>query len=185
VVKIWATGNTATTSAHLCYLSQEGKGVDWSRTVLFTSAGAGADRRGLTERSHGDLHQFRMIVSLVDGAFLDLLAFVRAYMRQIEQDVGARLDWMVANHRDTGHIHTHVVIRGRDPQGDLMYFTKHYWSHGLRYRAQELAADVPGPLRTAQVRELDRRRMHALSAWVAEHARDAGRCRTQGDGMAR
>jgi hypothetical protein len=38
-------------------------------------------------------------------------------MRQMEEDLGTGLDWVAVNHFNTGHPHSHVVIRGRDDLG--------------------------------------------------------------------
>jgi type IV secretory pathway VirD2 relaxase len=33
-------------------------------------------------------------------------------MRQMEEDLGTRLDWVAVDHFNTGHPHSHVVVRG-------------------------------------------------------------------------
>ena len=72
----------------------------------------------LVERSQGDRHQFRFIVAPEDGDRLsDLRRFTRDVMRQMEEDLGTRLDWVAVDHFNTGHPHSHVVIRGRDDLG--------------------------------------------------------------------
>ncbi|MGY4626466.1 hypothetical protein [Bradyrhizobium sp. USDA 4486] len=35
---------------------------------------------------------------------------VRGLMRQMEGDLGTRLDWVAADHFNTGHPHSHIVL---------------------------------------------------------------------------
>jgi type IV secretory pathway VirD2 relaxase len=32
-------------------------------------------------------------------------------MRQMEADLGTKLDWVAVNHYNTGHPHVHVIVR--------------------------------------------------------------------------
>jgi hypothetical protein len=59
-------------------------------------------------------------------------------MRQMEQDLDTKLDWVAIDHFNTGHPHTHVVIRGRDDQGRDLVIARDYIGHGVRARAQTL-----------------------------------------------
>ena len=73
------------------------------------------DGRAFVERGEGDRHSFRFIVAPEDGDRLsDLRGFTRDVMRQMETDLGTKLDWVVVDHFNTGHPHSHVVIRGKD-----------------------------------------------------------------------
>jgi type IV secretory pathway VirD2 relaxase len=46
---------------------------------------------------------------------------------------------------NTGHPHTHIVIRGRDDQGRDLVMARDYISHGMRARAQGLITLELGP----------------------------------------
>jgi hypothetical protein len=46
----------------------------------------------------------------------DLRGFTRDLMRRMEQDLDTRLDWIAVDHHNTGHPHTHIIVRG--VQGD-------------------------------------------------------------------
>jgi hypothetical protein len=94
VVKVWTTMKTGTTAAHTRSIAQAGKGIDGGYADLFTAEDRVVDRQGCAQRSQDDPHQFRMIISLVEGAPLDLQAYTRAYMAQMARDVGgeARVD---------------------------------------------------------------------------------------------
>jgi type IV secretory pathway VirD2 relaxase len=127
-VKVWTTTKIGTTAAHTCSIAQAGKSIDGGYADLFTAEDRVVDRQGCAQRSQDDPHQFRMIISLVEGAPLDLQAYTRAYMAQMARDVGGTLEWMAATHQDTAHVQTPVMIRGRDLAGRDLYPTKHYWA---------------------------------------------------------
>jgi type IV secretory pathway VirD2 relaxase len=46
---------------------------------------------------------------------------------------------------NTGHPHTHIVIRGRDDQGRDLVMARDYIAHGVRARAQGLITLELGP----------------------------------------
>jgi hypothetical protein len=66
-------------------------------------------------------------------------------MRQMEQDLDTRLDWVAIDHFNTGHPHTHFVIRGRDDQGRDLVIARDYIGHGVRARAQAIITLELGP----------------------------------------
>src|SRR5262249_57824365 len=95
-----------------------------------------ADGDTFTKRSREDRHQFRFIVAPEDGDRLsDLPTFTRDVMRQMEEDLGTRLDWVAVDHFNTGHPHSHVVVRGRDDQGKDLIIAQDYITDGGRGRA--------------------------------------------------
>jgi type IV secretory pathway VirD2 relaxase len=132
--------------AHLTYLQRDGTTRDGGRGQLYGPNSDLADGRALVEQSRGDRHQFRFIVAPEDGDRLsDLRGFTRDVMRQMEQDLGTRLDWIAVDHFNTGHPHSHVVIRGRDDLGKDLIIAQDYITDGLRLRAQERATLELGP----------------------------------------
>jgi type IV secretory pathway VirD2 relaxase len=145
IVRIKA-GDTGSVQAHLRYVQRDG--VTWlgQPGELYDAGSDCADGKALTERSGEDRHQFRFIVAPEDSAELaDLKPFIRDLMRQMEQDLGTKLDWVAADHFNTGHPHTHLVIRGRDDQGDDLVIARDYIAHGLRARAANLITRELGP----------------------------------------
>jgi uncharacterized protein DUF3363 len=52
---------------------------------------------------------------------------------------------MAVDHFNTGHPHTHIVIRGRDDQGKDLVMARDYIAHGVRARAQSLITLELGP----------------------------------------
>ena len=66
-------------------------------------------------------------------------------MRQMETDLGTRLEWVAADHFNTGHAHSHVVVRGTDDRGKDLVIARDYVSYGMRARAGELITRELGP----------------------------------------
>jgi type IV secretory pathway VirD2 relaxase len=123
---------------HLSYLRRDGTTRDGGRGQLYGPDRDRVDGRALVERSQGDRHQFRFIVAPEDGNRLsDLRGFTRDVMRQMEEDLGTRLDWVAVDHFNTGHPHSHVAIRGRDELDKDLIIAQDYITDGVRLRAQE------------------------------------------------
>jgi len=132
--------------AHIRYLQRDGAGHDGKEGQLYDRDGEGADGRAFLERSGADRHQFRFIVSAEDGAQLgDLKTVTRQFMTQVERDLGTPLDWVAVDHHNTGHPHTHIIVRGRDAGGADLVISPDYLMKGLRGRAQQIVTEALGP----------------------------------------
>ena len=132
--------------AHLRYLQRDGTDREEEKGRLYGSETDAADGRAFLEQGREDRHQFRFIVAPEDGDRLsDLRAFTRDVMKQMEADLGTKLDWVAVDHFNTGHPHSHVVIRGRDETGKDLTIAQDYITDGVRLRAQELATLELGP----------------------------------------
>ena len=70
-------------------------------------------------------------------------------LSQMETDLDTKLDWVAANHYDTGQPHTHLVIRDVRDNGKDLVIPRKYISQTLRQRAQDLVK-----LNLAQSRKL-------------------------------
>src|SRR3546814_255428 len=104
------------------------------------------DGKAFLERADGDRHQFRFIVAPEDGAEYDeLKPMIRRLMSQVEQDLDTTLDWVAVDHFNTGHPHSHIMLRGVDDRGDNLVIAREYISHGIRERAMRLATLDLGP----------------------------------------
>jgi type IV secretory pathway VirD2 relaxase len=126
-------------AAHLRYLQREGVTTDGLHGQAYSGEDYRADTRSFVERGLEDRHQFRFIVAAEDGVALgDLKPFTRQLMRQMEQDLDTRLDWLAVDHFNTGQPHTHVVVRGVTDEGKLLYIAGDYIAHGIRARASDL-----------------------------------------------
>jgi type IV secretory pathway VirD2 relaxase len=140
--------------AHLRYIQRDGTTRDGERGQLFGPDRDREDGRAFVERGEGDRHSFRVIVAPEDGDRLsDLRGFTRDVMRQMETDLGTKLDWVAVDHYNTGHPHSHVVIRGKDDLGRDLIIAQDYITDGVRLRAQERATLELGPESDLELRE--------------------------------
>src|SRR3546814_12787950 len=111
----------------------------------------------------------------------------------MEEDLGTKLDWVAVDHYNTGHPHTHILVRGRDERGKDLIIARDYITTGMRERAAEIVSLDFGPrsdfeiedrLRRAVERErltsIDRRLLRAMDAagLGPAHARDAPQAQT-------
>jgi len=132
--------------AHLRYIRRDGVTRDGSPGELYAADTDRAEPQAFLDRATGDRHQFRVIVSPEDGdQYPDLKDLTRRLMGQMEQDLGTGLDWVAVDHFNTGHPHTHIIIRGRDERGHDLIIARDYITHGLRERAAELVSLDLGP----------------------------------------
>nr|WP_246376912.1 DUF3363 domain-containing protein [Gluconacetobacter aggeris] len=139
-------GRDGRARAHLKYIQRDGTSREGARGELYGPEVDRADGDAFLERGHNDRHQFRFIVSPEDADQMeDLTAFTRDLMTQMEADLGTKLDWLAVNHFNTGHPHVHIVINGRDEQGDDLVINGDYITQGVRERASELVTLELGP----------------------------------------
>jgi type IV secretory pathway VirD2 relaxase len=144
IVRLKSGGKGA--DAHLRYLQRDGTDREGESGRLYGPETDTADGREFVERGREDRHQFRFIVAPEDADQLsDLRGFTREMMRQTEDDLGTRLDWVAVDHFNTGHPHSHVVVRGRDEVGGDLIIAQDYITDGVRLRAQERATLELGP----------------------------------------
>lgn len=133
-------------AAHLRYIQREGVSRDGERGELYSADKDRTDSKSFLERAEGDRHQFRFIVAPEDGIEYDeLKTFTRNLMNQMEKDLGTRLDWVAADHFNTGHPHVHVIVRGKNDLGKDLIIAKDYMTVGIRQRAAEIVNFDLGP----------------------------------------
>lgn len=139
-------GDPGAVRAHLRYVQRDGVTREGAPGELYDAAGDVADGKAFADRSGEDRHHFRFIVAPEDsGELPDLKPFVRDLMRQMESDLGTRLDWVAADHFNTGHPHSHIVVRGKDDRGRDLVIARDYIAHGMRARASDLITRELGP----------------------------------------
>lgn len=132
--------------AHLRYIQRDGVTRDGHPGELYSAEQDRADGKAFIERSTGDRHQFRFIVAPEDGAeYDDLRPLVRRLMTQMEGDLDTKLDWIAVDHYNTGHPHSHIILRGKDDRGQDLVIAREYITKGLRERAAELVTLDLGP----------------------------------------
>ena len=132
--------------AHLRYVQRDGVTREGLPGELYSADRDVADGKAFLERSSGDRHQFRFIVSAEDAdQFPDLKPFVRRLMVQMERDLGTSLDWVAVDHFNTRHPHTHILLRGKNDRGKDLVIAREYISTGLRQRAVDIVNLDLGP----------------------------------------
>ena len=140
--------------AHLRYIQRDGVTREGEPGELYSADNDVADGKAFLERSTGDRHQFRFIVSAEDAdQYPDLKPFTRRLMQQMEEDLGTRLDWVAVDHFNTGHPHTHIMLRGRDDRGENLVIAREYIAHGLRERAARIVTLDLGPRTDLEIEE--------------------------------
>jgi type IV secretory pathway VirD2 relaxase len=145
IVRIKAR-DTSAVHAHLRYVQRDGVTREGNPGERYDAESDRADAKAFAGRGEGDRHQFRFIVAPEDSAELaDLRPFVRDLMRQMETDLGTRLDWVAADHFNTGHPHSHIVVRGKDDRAKDLVIARDYVAYGMRARAGELLTRELGP----------------------------------------
>lgn len=152
IARARGAGGARAFSEHVRYIQRDGVERDGSGGEVYGREGDHVDGRAFAERSGDDRHQFRLTVSAEDGAQLgDLKTSTRALMTQMEHDLGTRLDWVAVDHHNTGHSHTHIVIRGKDARGRDLVIAKNYLTAGIRGRAQQIVTNTLGPRRDLEI----------------------------------
>jgi type IV secretory pathway VirD2 relaxase len=138
----------AAARAHLRYVQRDGVTREGAPGQLYGADTDKADGRAFIDRAEagGDPRQFRFIVSAEDGEeYEDLKPLTRRLMAQMEKDLDTMLDWVAVDHHNTGHPHTHIIVRGRNDRGADLVIAKEYLTQGLRERAAELVSLDLGP----------------------------------------
>jgi type IV secretory pathway VirD2 relaxase len=168
-------GDLGAARAHLRYIQRDGVTPEGEAGQLYGPETDEANGTAFLDSCEGDRHQFRLIVSPDDGAELaELKPFIRDFMAKVESDLETKLDWVAVDHYNTGHPHTHIIIRGKDDVGQDLIMTKDYISHGLRMRARELLTMELGPEEEGSMvfklaREVDADRFTRLDRALLQH----------------
>ena len=125
--------------AHLRYLERDGVTKDGEKGQVYSAENDREDGRAFLDRGREDRHQFRFIVSAENGAELsDPRETTRHLMKQMEVDLGTKLDWIAVDHHNTGHPHTHVLLRGITEDGKTLNIAGDYIAYGIRERVSEI-----------------------------------------------
>ena len=160
----------AAARAHMRYVQRDGVSREGAPGQLYDARTDKANGRAFVDRAEagGGARQFRFIVSPEDGAeYEDLKPLTRRLMAQMEKDLDTKLDWVAVDHHNTGHPHSHIIVRGRDDQGRELVIAKEYLTQGLRERAAELVSLDLGPRTDHAIedrlrREVDQERLTSL-----------------------
>lgn len=152
--------------AHLSYLERPDAGEAAAAAALFDASEDEAPARAGVAAWRDDRHHFRIVLAPDDGHRLDMKAFTRAYMAELEKALGTRLSWFAGIHEkaDAAHRlnrHAHIVLRGIDDRGADLVMSRDF----IRYEMRRLAEDLA-------TRHLGRMSQREFEAY---QARQAGR----------
>lgn len=170
---------SAPLARHVTYLKRDGVTHDGADARLFDAGSDVVDERAFSERCEQDRHHFRFIVSPEDAADMsELRSFTRELMRDVERDLGTKLDWVAVDHWNTDNPHIHVLVRGRADDGQDLVISRDYISRGLRARAEEHVTLELGPrseqeIKSALEKEVDAERWTNLDS-ALRNAADEG-----------
>ena len=173
--------------AHLRYLQRDGVTRDGEAGALYNAQQDRCDGQMFLGRCDGDRHQFRFIVSAEDAIeYQDLKPFTRRLMLQMEQDLGTKLDWIAVDHYNTGHPHTHIVLRGKDDRGKDLIIAREYLGRGMRERAAEIVSLDLGPRTDHEIQsrlraEVEQERFTSLDRSLLREAESDGTVRSGRD----
>ncbi|WP_328804933.1 relaxase/mobilization nuclease RlxS [Stappia albiluteola] len=166
--------------AHLRYIQRDGVTREGEPGELYGAEQDQADGKAFLERSEGDRHQFRFIVSAEDGAeYDDLKPLTRRLMTRMEEDLGTKLDWVAVDHYNTGHPHTHILLRGHDERGKDLIIARDYITTGMRERAAEIVSLDFGPRSDFEIegrlrREVEQERLTRIDRRLVRDMDEAG-----------
>ena len=116
---------------------------------------------GDVETWAADRHHYRLIVSPERGDRLDMHQYVHGLCARIQQDQGRAIHWRAVVHRDTGNVHAHILLRGRDERGRYVSIPIEYLYNQLRQVAVELATARLGGRSAADIGYARSRQAHA------------------------
>jgi type IV secretory pathway VirD2 relaxase len=179
IVKLRGTGLRAA-QQHLRYIQRDGVTRDGEPGQLYDAANDRTETKPFLDRCDGDRHQFRIIVSAEDGAeYDDLKPVTRRLMQQMEEDLGTKLDWVAVDHFNTGHPHTHIVLRGKDDNERDLIIARDYMAEGMRERAAEIVSLDLGPKSDREIEdrlrgEVEQERFTSLDRDLLRRASDNG-----------
>ncbi|MBA3067829.1 MAG: hypothetical protein FP825_05025 [Hyphomonas sp.] len=166
--------------AHADYLArgERERHAFYDRDHEGVDGGARAAEWAMSDKRH-----FRIILSAEQGDEIqDLPAYTREVMARAEVQLGSRLSWVAADHHDTGHAHTHIILRGRRANGQDLVLPKDLIRHGFRNIARDVATEWLGARTRDQAREALRREVirHAptrLDRMIADQLPEEGSVR--------
>ncbi len=173
-------GRSAPLAKHLTYLRREGVTHDGEKAKLFGPGKGEIDAKTFAERCEDDRHHFRFIVSPDDALEMaDLRSFTADLARQMEKDLGTKLDWVAVDHWNTEHPHIHLIVRGVRDDGDDLVISRDYIREGMRDRARDFITLELGPrtdhdIRKSLERQIDSERWTTLDRQLQRDANPHG-----------
>ncbi len=141
----------ASARAHADYLARGER----EKSVFYGPVAEGIDGGMLADAwAKSDKRHFRIILAPEEGERLrDLTSYTREVMARAQAELGTTFTWVAVNHHDTGHAHTHIVLRGRRANGQDLILPRDFIRHRLREIARDVATSWLGHRTPDQERE--------------------------------
>lgn len=158
-------------AAHAKYLEREGAQKEGEVGQGFNANG---EEVSLSSEMHkwqmeGDQRLFKIVVSPEDGDRLQMKEYTREFMARLGQHMGKDLEWVAIDHYNTGHPHTHVVLRGKDN----LQIAPDLIRNGMRKIAEEIATERLGykselEIQKSKEKEIDARQFTGIDRDIQE-----------------
>ena len=92
---------------------------------------------------------------------VELQAFTRLFVQRMEQQTGRTYDWQAVVHTDTSHNHVHLLVNGKDANGNSFRFPRGFIKSFARENAQEILTQCYGERTREQIEAAKNRRLTA------------------------
>ena len=148
------------------YMPQENKDYVKNKPVLFNETEDKVSAQTIMdyETRIMDKMFFRFIIS-PKRQDVPLRILVRLFIKTVEKMTGYQLYWFAAEHHDTLHQHSHVLINGKDKFGRDVHFEKAFFRSEFREILQNICTEMLG-MRTDREIELDKEERYRKEWWT-------------------
>jgi len=152
------------------YLVREGTDIDFSRAKLY---GTDLDeyRQNMVEKN------FRIFLSPQSNN-INLNDMAEKFIQKLEQQTGYTFYWQAANHYNTAHPHTHLLINGKDKNGKEVEIPRDIVKTFMREYARDICTSQIGYRTAAEIsiekeKELEVQRFTNIDKKIKEMGGDA------------
>ena len=135
------------------YLKREGAGKDGKEVELY-----GCDEKEY--RKHMVDKNFRIFLSPANEK-VPLKTLANTFIKQLELQTGYELYWVAAEHYNTAHPHVHLLINGKDKNGQDVYLDPALVKTQMRDIARDICTSLVGSRTDEQIRQ---EKLHQISA---------------------
>lgn len=112
--------------AHIRYLERSGTGETGGVPGFFNGEGKISKEDFKLEENRFDPHHFRFIISPEKGSELALEDYIKLLMLEAQKKLNLKLQWTGICHYNTENPHAHIFVRGRTPEGEVLYLPKDF-----------------------------------------------------------
>ncbi len=129
-----------TMEAHLKnleYIQKEGKNINGGKPELYGNCTLEEYKEKMVEKN------WRIILS-PNSNDINLNLLTEEVIKKIEQHTGYKLNWVAANHYDTAHHHTHILINGIDKNGRDVFFPPEFIKSVIREYSKKICTNMIG-----------------------------------------